>query len=397
MSNSQTVYVAGTGMTPFCKPGSSPAYDVMGAEAINAALDDSGLSYGEIEQAYAGYVYGDSTAGQRVLYRVGLSGIPIINVNNNCATGSTALVLARQAIASGLIDCALAVGFEQMRPGALAALWDDRPGPLDDFLAIAERRFGTESNSVPMALRLFGGAAEEYRDRYGCGDELFPAIRAKASQHAVNNPNAVFRTPVTREEVLASPSVFRSTRRLECCPPTSGAAAVVLCSDGFRQRRGLDCSVRVLAQSMVTDTEATFHGDSMINAVGADLSRRAAKECYEAAGLGPEAVDVVELHDCFAVNEALSYEALGLCPEGEALAFVRDGQNTYGGQCVSNPSGGLLSKGHPLGATGLAQIHELNLQLQGRADKRQVPDARVALQHNIGLGGAAVVTLLANS
>ena len=181
--------------------------------------------------------------------------------------------------------------------------------------------------------------------------------------------------------------------RLMACPPTCGAAAALLCSEDFAQRHGLDRSVRIRAQAMTTDSPATFEAHDMREVVGYSMAKAAARKVYEAAGVGPQDLDVVELHDCFAQNELLSYEALGLCPEGGAARFVDDGDNTYGGKIVTNPSGGLLSKGHPLGATGLAQCTELVQQLRGTADKRQVPGARLALQHNLGLGGACVVTL----
>lgn len=181
--------------------------------------------------------------------------------------------------------------------------------------------------------------------------------------------------------------------RLMACPPTCGAAAAVLCSSEFASKHGLTKSVRIRAQAMVTDFRSTFETHDMRKVVGVDMTREAARQVYNQAGIGPDDVDVVELHDCFAQNELLTYEGLGLCPDGEAEKFVIDGDNTYGGRVVTNPSGGLLSKGHPLGATGLAQCFELVQQLRGTADKRQVEDARMALQHNLGLGGACVVTL----
>ena len=214
----------------------------------------------------------------------------------------------------------------------------------------------------------------------------------KARRHAAGNPYAVFREPVTLEEVLASPAVFGPLTRLQCCPPTCGAAAAVLVSPRFARARGLTGGVRIRAQAMTTDRPSSFEGDPM-RLVGYDMSRAAAEQVYEAAGVAPEDVPVVELHDCFTTNEILTYEALGLTPEGTAEKFVLDGDNTYGGRVVTNPSGGLLSKGHPLGATGLAQCAELVWQLRGRAGPRQVEGARLGLQHNIGLGGACVVTL----
>ena len=388
----RNVIVAGVGMVPFAKPGASETYDVMGAAAAAAALADAGLDYADVQQAYAGYVYGDSTAGQKTLYRVGMTGIPVINVNNNCSTGSTALFLARQAVASGGVDCALAVGFEQMAPGALTAKFPDRPTPFDDFDRETDALVGMPD--VPLAIRYFGGAGLSHMKKYGTTLETFAKIRAKASRHAAKNPLALFRKEVSVEDVLASPMLMPGVMtRLMACPPTCGAAAAVLVSDEFATRHGIAPRVAIAAQAMTTDTPSTFGAHDMMQLVGYDMAKAAAEEVYAAAGIGPDDVDVVELHDCFAQNELISYEALGLCAEGEGARFVDAGDNTYGGRVVTNPSGGLLSKGHPLGATGLAQCFELTHQLRGTAQGRQVPGARIALQHNLGLGGACVVTL----
>ena len=386
------VFVTGVGMIPFSKPGASAPYPDMGARAAALALADAGVAYDRIQQAYVGYVYGDSTAGQRALYEVGMSGIPIVNVNNNCSTGSTALFLARQAVASGAVDCALALGFEQMTPGALGSVYKDRASPFDRFDALTDELVG--HGEIPLALRYFGGAGQAHMQQYGTQLSTFAKIRAKASRHAANNPLALFRNVVTEEEVLHAPMLWPGVMtRLMACPPTCGAAAAVICSDDFARRHGLDRSVRIRAQSMTTDRPVTFEARDMREVVGFGMAKEAARQVYEAAGIGPRDVDVVELHDCFAQNELLSYEALGLCAEGGAERFVCDGDNTYGGQVVTNPSGGLLSKGHPLGATGLAQCTELVQQLRGTAGARQVEGARLALQHNLGLGGACVVTL----
>ncbi|GAA2660832.1 lipid-transfer protein [Streptomyces vastus] len=389
------VRVAGVGMIPFSKPGRSESYPVMAEHAARAALDDAGIPYEAVQQAYAGYVYGDSTAGQSALYSLGLSGIPVVNVNNNCATGSSALWLARQAVASGAADCVLAVGFEQMRPGALGRIWDDRPDPLHRFLDRMTELQGFD-DGIPVAAQLFGGAGIAYADTYGTSPATFAKIAVKARRHAAGNPYAVFRTPVTEDEVLASPHIYGPLTRLQCCPPTCGAAAAVLCSRDFARRHGVRSPVVIRAQAMTSDSPTSFGtsgSTDMMRVVGYDMTREAARQVYEAGGCGPEDIGVVELHDCFTANELITYEALGLTPEGTGEKFVLDGDNTYGGQVVVNPSGGLLSKGHPLGATGLAQCAELVWQLRGQAGSRQVEDATTALQHNIGLGGACVVTL----
>ncbi|MES2247872.1 MAG: lipid-transfer protein [Pseudomonadota bacterium] len=389
---SRDVFVTGVGMIPFTKPGASAPYQAMAADATRRALRDAGIGYELVQQAYVGYVYADSTAGQSALYEVGMTGIPVVNVNNNCSTGSTALFLARQAVASGAADCVLALGFEQMSPGALGSVFSDKPSPFARFDKATDELVG--GIDIPLALRYFGGAGLAHMQQYGTQLSTFAKIRAKASRHAANNPLALFRNVVTEDEVLATPVMWPGVMtRLMACPPTCGAAAAIVCSAEFAQRHGLNRSVRIKAQAMTTDRAITFEARDMREVVGFSMAQEAAQKVYEAAGVGPQDIDVVELHDCFAHNELISYEALGLCPVGGAQKFVVDGDNTYGGKVVTNPSGGLLSKGHPLGATGLAQCTELVQQLRGTAEKRQVEGARLALQHNLGLGGACVVTL----
>ncbi|MDO9433927.1 lipid-transfer protein [Hydrogenophaga sp.] len=388
----QDVYVVGVGMVPFTKPGASEPYPQMAAKAVNAALRDAGLDYAKVQQAYVGYVYGDSTAGQRALYEVGMTGIPVVNVNNNCSTGSSALFLARQAVMSGVADCVLALGFEEMKPGALGAVFNDRPTPFQRFDEATQELVG--HSEIPLALRYFGGAGLAHMEEFGTPLNTFAKIRAKASRHAANNPLALFRTVVTEEDVMNAPVMWPGVMtRLMACPPTCGSAAAIVCSEAFAKKHGLNTTVRIRAQAMTTDGPQTFGAKDMREVVGFSMAKACAEQVYAEAGLGPKDVQVVELHDCFAHNELLSYEALGLCERGGAQQFVDDGDNTYGGRVVTNPSGGLLSKGHPLGATGLAQCTELVQQLRGQAEKRQVEGARIALQHNLGLGGACVVTM----
>lgn len=379
-------------MIPFAKPGKCDDWDVMAETAARLALKDAGISYNEIQQAFVGHVYGDSTSGQSALYRVGISGIPIVNVNNNCSTGSTALFLARQLIEVGAVDCVLALGFEQMVSGALGMIFNDRKRTLDMHLTAQVDIQGWDE-TAPMAAQQFGGGGLDYQQRYGTPDEVFGLISVKARRHAANNPLALFRDPLTLEEVMSSKHIYGPITRYQACPPTCGAAAAILVSETFAKRRGLARSVEIVAQAMTTDFPEAFESRSMMSVIGYDMSKRAARQVYEKAGVGPDGVQVVELHDCFTPNELITYEALGLCREGGAEAYIRDGQNTYGGKHVTNPSGGLLSKGHPLGATGLAQCFELTQQLRNCADARQVPNVRYALQHNLGLGGACVVTL----
>ncbi|HSW11517.1 MAG TPA: lipid-transfer protein [Solimonas sp.] len=385
------VNVIGVGMTKFAKPGASPEYYEMAKEAGNKALADAGIAYKEVQQAYVGYVYGDSTCGQRAVYELGLTGIPVVNVNNNCSTGSTALWLARQAIESGAAECVLALGFEKMEKGALGNKFDDREPPMGKHAQVMIDLQGI--SAAPPAAQMFGGAGREYRFQHGTKKETFGKISVKAREHASRNPYALFGQKLSLEEIMASDEVFDPLTRFQCCPPTCGAGAAILCSDEFAKKHGISKPVYIAAQAMTTDFASSFDERSMIKMIGYDMTKDAARQVYEAASIGPKDIKVVELHDCFTANELLTYEALGLCPEGGAEKFIWDGDNTYGGKVVTNPSGGLLSKGHPLGATGLAQCTELVWQLRGTADARQVAGANIALQHNLGLGGACVVTM----
>ncbi|MFE6921819.1 lipid-transfer protein [Nocardia sp. NPDC057663] len=387
----QKVFVVGVGMTKFEKPGELEwDYPDMAREAGAKALADAGIDYDRVDQAYVGYVYGESTSGQRAVYELGLTGIPVVNVNNNCSTGSTALYLAAQAIRGGLADCTLALGFEKMQKGSLGSTFDDREQPMmRHLLALAE----LQEFAMPPAPYMFGAAGQEHMERYGTTAEQFAKIGVKNHKHSVNNPYAQFQKEYSLDEVLAAKQIYGPLTKLQCSPTSDGSGAVILASEAFVDLHNLaDRAVEMVGQSMVTDLESTFSTQGAINLVGADMSRTAALKVYEQAGIGPEDVDVIELHDCFSTNELLTYEALGLCAPGEGGRLVDDNATTYGGQWVVNPSGGLISKGHPLGATGLAQCSELTWQLRGDADARQVDNARIALQHNIGLGGAVVVT-----
>jgi len=387
---SSSVYVVGVGMTPFRSPRTSPNYLELGAAAVRAALADADLGYDKVEQVFAAHVYGDSCSGHRVAYEVGLTGIPIFNVNSNCSSGASALYLARQAVASGANEVALAVGFEQMPSGALVEYWKDRPSPLERFVQVADRR--VSDTASPLAPKLFGAAGIEYCERYGVDSDMFAAITVKSRRHAAQNSRAIFREPLSAEDVLASPMICDPLTRSQCCAPTCGAAAVVLVSEAMMRRLGARRAIRICGQGLTTDQPSSFAG-SALDAVGYELGRAAAKRAFEEAGVDPFAVDLAELHDCFTVNEVISYEAMGLCKPGEAAEFIARGDNTYGGRCVTNPSGGLLSKGHPLGATGLAQCFETVSQLRGEAGERQVANARIGATHNIGIGSSCVVTV----
>jgi len=387
------VYVVGVGMTKFEKPGVRAwDYPDMAKEAGTKALEDAGIPYEDVEQAVVGYVYGESTCGQRSVYGLGLTGIPVYNVNNNCATGSTALFLGKQLIAGGIADCVLALGFEKMEKGSLGVKYTDRVNPMDRHVNTMVKLRGFETS--PVAPQIFGNAGREHMERYGTKPEQFAKIGLKNHRHSVNNPYSQFQDEYTLEEILAAPMVHEPLTKLQCCPTSDGSGAVVLASEEFVRRHSLEGkAVEIMGQAMVTDTPETYDQKSSITLIGSEMTRLAAQRVYEETGVGPEDVDVIELHDCFSTNELITYEALGLCAEGEGGKLIDEGAVTYGGRVVVNPSGGLISKGHPLGATGLAQCSELSWQLRGQADARQVPGAKVALQHNIGLGGAVVVTM----
>jgi sterol carrier protein 2 len=362
----------------------------MAREAGQMALRDAGIAFECVEQACVGYVYGDSTRGQHAVYELGLTGIPIYNVNNNCSTGATAIYMAKQFVEGGISHCVLALGFEKMQKGSLPV--KSCANPLARHMTLMHDLRG--DSDAPPAAQLFGNAGREYMEKHGARPSSFARIGAKNHRHSVNNPYAQFQTEFSMEEVCGSPVIYDPLTKLQCCPTSDGAAAAILASEDFVKQRGLESqAVEIAGMAMATDLPSTFDERSCIKLVGFDMTRKAATKAYEQSGLGPEDADVVELHDCFSVNELLTYEALGLCAEGKGGDLIDSGATTYGGRWVVNPSGGLISKGHPLGATGLAQCAELVWQLRGQAGKRQVPDAEVALQHNLGLGGAAVVSM----
>jgi acetyl-CoA acyltransferase len=392
---SNRVFVIGVGMTKFEKPGGREGWDYpqMAKESGTKALDDAGISYDEVEQAYVGYVYGESTSGQRAVYELGMTGIPVVNVNNNCSTGSTALYLGAEAIRGGRADVVLALGFEKMQPGSLGSTYEDREQPIMPHIqALAE----ISEVAFPPAPWMFGAAGREHMEKYGSTAEHFAKIGEKNHRHSVNNPYAQFQDVYTLQEILDSREIYSPLTKLQCSPTSDGSGAAILASEEYVAKHGLaGQAVEIVGQAMVTDFKTTFDGTAK-NIIGYDMNVQAARKVYEQAGLGPDDFQVIELHDCFSANELLLYEALGLCGEGEAHKLIDNNDTTYGGRWVVNPSGGLISKGHPLGATGLAQCAELTWQLRGTAGKRQVGSdnnrVTAALQHNIGLGGAVVVT-----
>ncbi len=385
------VFVVGVGMTKFEKPGSREGWDYpdMARESGTKALADAGIDYDKVEQAYVGYVYGESTSGQRAVYELGLTGIPVINTNNNCSTGSTALYLAAQAIRGGAADCVLALGFEKMQKGSLGAAYSDRAQPMAKHMMSLAKLYDF---APPGAPYMFGAAGREHTATYGTTAEQFAWIGWKNHKHSANNPYAQFQTEYSLDDILDSAMIYAPLTKLQCSPTSDGSGAAILASERFVDEHGLaGQAVEIVGQAMTTDGQNTYDGTAAA-LVGKHMTRAAADKVYAQAGITPADVDVIELHDCFSVNELLTYEALGLCADGEGGSLVDRQDTTYGGRWVVNPSGGLISKGHPLGATGLAQCAELTWQLRGTAGKRQVAGAKVALQHNLGLGGAAVVT-----
>jgi acetyl-CoA acetyltransferase len=393
-------YVIGVGMTPFERIGTHDwSYPEMVGQALDEALADAGIGYHEIDRAAVGHVFQPSAAGQRALYEAGITGIPIVNVTNNCATGATALQLAREWVESGLARIAVAVGFEQMTKSAMAGPAEaPRVTTIDHHLAVVEA--GPEVGPGPAQTRLFAQAALEHMARYGSTPAEIAAVAVKNHEHSTRNPLAQFRRPFSLEEVLDDVVVAGPLTRSQCSPMSDGAAVVILASAEVVSALGLGgTAVPVLAQELVSDTADAFgagpgSGPSAISAVGVRMTERAGAAALRRAGVGIAEVDVLEVHDCFSISEVLVTEALGLCGPGEGAALAASGATTYGGRWVVNPSGGLIARGHPLGATGLAQVSELVRQLRGTADERQVAGAQVALAQNLGLGGACSVTVL---
>lgn len=270
---STKVKVIGVGMVKFVKPGTQEPYEIMAAKAIKSALQDAGVEYNEVQQAYASYIYGDSTCGQTALYQVGMTGIPVVNVNNNCSSGSSALFYARQAVEYGAVDCALAFGFEEMKPGAIGSAWDDRTSPFALFLQKLAL-LDPEVPEAPLALKVFGSAGKAYIEKYGANPDIFAKVAVKTRNHAVQNPFSMFHNTLTVEEVLNAPLIFPYMTRLCACPPSCGAAAAIVCSEEFARKHGITDAVEIAAQALTTDTATSF--DNSINLVGADMSRRVA-------------------------------------------------------------------------------------------------------------------------
>lgn len=388
----EPVYVLGVGMTKFIKPRGKVDYTELGFEAGVKALLDAQVNYDDIDAGFACYCYGDSTCGQRVFYQFGQTSIPITNVNNNCSTGSTGLYLARTAIAAGQADAALVVGFEKMNPGSLQSYFQDRANPTGTFGEMMKATRGV--TNAPGAAQMFGNAGREYQELYGAEDSDFAEIARVNHEHSKRNPYSQFRDEYTLQQVLESPMIHAPLTKLQCCPTSDGGAAAVLVSQSFLDARPhlKEQAVLIAGQVLATDTASVF-SRSAIDLMGYGMNEYAAKKALAEAGVDVKDVKVAEVHDCFSANEMIVIDALGLSEKGKAHEMVRRGDITYGGKMVVNPSGGLISKGHPLGASGIAQCAELVWHLRGWANNRLVKGTTAALQHNLGLGGAVVVSV----
>lgn len=319
--------------------------------------------------------------------------IPIYNTNNACATGSTGLHLARTLIKTGAADCVMVIGFEQMQPGSIKSVWSDRPSPMGLSMRMMADTRGI-SNSPPNA-QYFANAGLEYMEKYGAEARDFAEIARISHEHSAKNPYAQFRDVYTLEQIEKAPMIHYPLTKLQCSPTSDGAGAAVIVSQKFLDERPhlKSQAILIAGQALMTDTPQLYSKSSM-DLVGYDMTARAARIALKEAGVSPKDVGVVELHDCFSANELITIEGLGFCEKGKAHEMVRNGDITYGGKGpIINPSGGLISKGHPLGATGLAQCAELTWQLRGWANNRLADNADVALQHNLGLGGAVVINV----
>ncbi|KAH9921420.1 thiolase-like protein [Fomitopsis serialis] len=409
-SKERRSFIIGAGCTAFIKPRGARTTEDMGLEAATKALLDAGITYDAVETAFVGFCYGDSTSGQRALYNLGMTGIPITNVNNNCSTGSTALFQANNMVAFGMVECALALGFERMAPGSLGTNFPDRPSPIQPFsdaTAEAEHNLSSGLNHGPNAPRMFANAAQEYMDKYGATVTHLAQIAAKNHKHSVNNPYSQFRNGWGVEQVLAAPKINKQLTKFMCSPTSDGAACCIVASEDFVHAHGLENqAIEIVAQALCTDEPSAFESKSPMEIVGYGMTKNCANKVFRKAGFkegeGRDQVGVVELHDCFSANELVTYEALGLCSLGEAHKMVESGDNTYGGKYVVNPSGGLEAKGHPLGATGLGMHFYIAMQLRDWAGPMQTPGlfgvaderGKYGLVHNIGIGGAVVCSLL---
>jgi acetyl-CoA acyltransferase len=373
------VYVMGIDMIKF---GRFPDKTVpqLGATAALMALDDAGLTIQDMQALYCGNL-GQASAmvGQRILQEIGQTGIGVVNCANACATGATAFREAWMSIKAGVNDVVLAVGVEQMGKGLLGGGGGAAGIPKEGLLG---------SGTMPA---VFAEAGMEHSRNYGTTFEQFAKVSVKNHHHSTLNPKAMYQIETPLETVMNAEMISYPNTKLMCSVNVDGAAAAVLVSEKKAKELGMARAVRVKASILTSDPYSDR--DLVMPDVNA-VTRRAVKEAYEMAGIGPDDISLVELHDCFATAEILHYENLGLCKDGEAGRMIDEGEVALGGRIPVNVSGGLLSKGHPLGATGIANIYEVSTHLRSEADKRQVEGARFGMTHVIGLGSACGIHIL---
>jgi acetyl-CoA acyltransferase len=374
------VYVVGVDMIKF---GRFPEVTVpqLGAKAALMAMDDCGLTIQDMQALYSGNLgQASGMVGQRILQEIGQTGIPVVNVANACATGATAFREGWTAIKAGLYDCVLAVGVEQMGKGLLGGAGGGTGIPKEGLLG---------SGTMPA---VFAEAGMEHTRNHGTTFEQFAKVSVKNHHHSTLNPKAMYQIETPLETVMNAEMISYPNTKLMCSVNVDGSAAAVLCSEAKVKELGLmDRAVKVRASVMASDP---WQERDLVMPDVNSCTRRAVAEAYEMAGLGADDIDLVELHDCFATAEILHYENLGLCADGEAGRMIDEGEVALGGRIPVNVSGGLLSKGHPLGATGIANIYEVTTHLRGEAGGRQVEGARIGMTHVIGLGSACGIHIL---
>lgn len=374
------VYILGVDMIKF---GRFPEKTVpqLGAQAALMALDDARLKIQDMEALYCGNLYQASgMVGQRVLHEIGQTGVPVVNCANACATGATAFREAWMAIKAGAYDLALAVGVEQMGKGLIGGGGAGRTGISTEGLL--------GSGTMPT---VFAEAGMEHARKYGTSFEQFARVSVKNHHHSTLNPKAMYQIETPLEMVMNAEMISYPNTKLMCSVNVDGSAAAVLCSEKKARELGMKRAVRVKASVLTSDP---WTDRDLVMPDVNTCTRRAAAKAYEMAGISAKDLDLVELHDCFATAEILHYENLGLCGEGEAGRAIDEGWTALGGRIPVNVSGGLLSKGHPLGATGIANLYEVSTHLRGEAGKRQVPNARFGMTHVIGLGSACAIHVL---
>jgi acetyl-CoA acyltransferase len=373
------VYVIGTDMIRFGRFPEKKVEDI-GAEAALMALDDAGLGVRDMQALYCGNLFqANGMVGQRILQEIGQTGIPVVNCANACATGATAFRDAWMSIKAGIYDLVLAVGVEQMGRGLLGGTGAGKGIPKEGLLG---------SGTMPA---VFAEAGMEHSRKYGTTFEQFAKVSVKNHHHSTMNPKAMYQKETPLEEVMNAEMISYPNTKLMCSVNVDGAAAAVLASEKKARELGMKRAVRIRASVLTSDP---WQERDLVMPDVNTCTRLAAKQAYEMAGVGPQDINLVELHDCFATAEILHYENLGLCKDGEAGQMIDSGATALGGKVPVNVSGGLLSKGHPLGATGIANIYEVSTHLRGEADKRQVKGAKLGMTHVIGLGSACAIHIL---